>query len=128
MPLQLSQTSSSTEVWTGSPNPSDAGRAEQEADDIPRHLHVHLELFVLGQDRLCVNRPRQFARSARLGDFRGCLTTLDCGSTLIPAHIDFLVATAMVWESFSSRALFAEDRLDYNRRELVGTPFYEVSI
>ena len=81
MPLQLSQASSCSEVRARSQNAGNAGRPNQKAADVPRCLHVHPELFVLGQDRLCVHLRGEFARSGRLGDFRGCLTTLDCGST-----------------------------------------------
>ena len=81
MPLKLSQASSCAEVWTRSQNPGRAGRPDPKAADVPRCLRVRPELFVLGHDRLCFYFPRQFARSGRLSDFRGCLTTLDCGST-----------------------------------------------
>ena len=84
MPLQLSQASSCAEVWTRSQNPGRAGRPDPKAADVPRCLRVRPELFVLGHDRLCFYFPRQFARSGRLSDFRGCLTTLDCGSTSHP--------------------------------------------
>ncbi len=81
MPLQLSQTSPCFEVWTRSQNSGDAGRPDPKAADVPRGLPVSPTFFVLGQDRLCVHLLREFARLGRLGDFRGCLTTFDCGST-----------------------------------------------
>ena len=81
MPLQLPQTPSGSEVRARSQNAGDAGRPNQKATDVPRCLHVRPELFVLGQDHLYSDLPREFIQAGRLGSFHGGLTTLDCGST-----------------------------------------------
>ncbi len=81
LPLQLSQTSSCAEIRARIQNSSYAGRTDQQTVDVPEDLHIHRQLFVLDKDRLGVHIGVEFNRAGRLGDFRGCLTTLGCGST-----------------------------------------------
>ncbi len=82
LPLQLSQTSSCAEIRARIQNSSYAGRTDQQTVDVPEDLHIHRQLFVLDKDRLGVHIGVEFNRAGRLGDFRGCLTTLGCGSTI----------------------------------------------
>ena len=81
MPLQLPQATSCAEVWTRSQNSRDASWPDQKQADFPRYLYVPPELFVLGKNRLGIQLSCESARSDRLADFYGCLTTLDSGNT-----------------------------------------------